>query len=217
MSAPLNLLVPDYPFAAFTFDDNVVCQQLNIQAQQGVGVVSGMELSAGSGAVLNIATGVVQNPRTVTYPGGAYTIPSNGSWYVVADWVAGTPDPMTGLSAYTFTFNIQSGPTPPGGQVCLGFVTVTGGTISSVSTHGLVMLPHMSGSQWIAGQDRMVIDDSTGVSTVQNLQGNVAIKNVLQSGDNAIIDGGYQMLVFGSFMVPTGATFTCNGQFRVIS
>ena len=217
MSATLNLLTPGYPFAAFIFDDNALCAQTNIQKQQGAGVVVGMGLSLNAGAVINIAAGTVQNPRTVTYPGGTYTVPSDGTWYVMADWVAGTPDATTGISPYTFTFSVQAGATPPGGQVCLGSVTRVSGTVTSVSTDGLVVLPHVSGAQWVAGQSRMVIDDSTGQATVQNLQGNVAIKNVLQSGDNAIINAGYQALVFGSFTVPAGATFTNNGQIRVIS
>jgi hypothetical protein len=61
----------------------------------------------------------------------------------------------------------------------------------------------------------MVIDDSTGITTVQNLQGNVAVKNVLQPGDAAVIDANYQVSIFKSFTVPPGATFTNNGLFRV--
>lgn len=203
------------PFASNIFNDNVNCAQLNIQAQQGIGVVSGMTLSTGGGSTLNIASGIVQNPRTVAYSGGTFTVPSNGTWYVMCNWVAGTPDPSTGLSAYTFSFSVQSGPTPPGGQVCLGQITMAAGTITNVSNAGLLVIPHVSGSQWIAGQSRMVIDDSTGITTVQNLQGNVAVKNVLQPGDAAVIDANYQVSIFKSFTVPPGATFTNNGLFRV--
>jgi hypothetical protein len=216
VSSPLNLLTPNNPFAAYQFDDNVECAQTNIQQQQGVGVVNGMTLSVSMGSI-SIAAGTVQNPRTVAYAGGTFSPTSNGTWYIVADWIAGTPNPSTGLSPYTWVFNIQAGATPPGGQVCLGQCVISGGVVVSVSTAGLIMLPHVSGSQWIAGQNRMVIDDLTGIATVQNLQGNVALKNVLVSGDNAIIDVDYQVLLFGFLTIPPGASLACNGMLRVIS
>lgn len=216
MSSPLNTVTPNMPFQANTFNDNAACAQLNVSAQQGSGVISGMTLSAGSGRTLNIAAGVVQNNRTVSYGGGTSTAPDNATNYVMADWVA-VVNPATGISTYTFSFSYQGSSTPPGGQVCLGRVTAISGSITAVSTAGLVVLPHVTGSQFVVGENRLVIDDSTGMATVQNLQGVLAVKDHLVSGDAGIIDAGYQVSLFGSFKVDPGATFVCNGRLRVVT
>lgn len=217
MSSNLNTFSENNTLSAVYLNDNIACQQANIQAQQGVGVISGMGLSSGGGAVINVASGWVQNPRTVYFGGGSFNLTlTNGTWYIMVNWTNAYTPPAD-FSVYTFSFSQQLSPTPPSGQVCLGQVVIAGGAVVSVSTVGLVVLPHVAGSQFIVGQSRMVADDSTGMITVENLQGNVAVKNVLQSGDAAVIDAGYQILLFGSFTVPPGATFTNNGQLRIIT
>lgn len=216
MSAPLNRLTENMPFSDFTLNDDINCQELCVYRQLGVGVVVGMTLSAGAGLTLNVAAGTVQNPRTVSYPGGTTAVPNNAINYIMCDWTT-FYNPSLGASDYTFSFSFQSSPTPPGGQVCLGRVSAASGSITNVSTLGLFVLPHVLGSQFIVGQNRLVVDDSTGLSSAQNMQSFGSNKNVLQSGDNAIINAGYQTLLFGSFTVPSGATFTCSGQLRVIS
>ena len=218
MSSQLNLLTTNQPFAANAWNENVNCQTLNIQQQQGVGVIAGMTLSLGTWPQVNVAAGYVQNPRTVQYGGGSFLMTATaGTWYIMADW-SNSYNPSTGITTYSFIFSQQSSPTPPSGQVCLGSITTTTSAfVGSPSTAGLVVLPNMTGSQFIVGQNRLVVDDSTGIATVQNMQGNVALKNILVSGDSAVIDANYQVLLFKSLTVPVGATLTVNGELRVIS
>lgn len=217
MSSQFNLLTDNQPLLANYWNENVNCQQSNIYQQQGAGVLSGMTLSFGTWPAVNVSAGWVQNPRTVAYGGGSFNMPSTaGTYYIMANWT-NAYNPGTGQTVYTFTFTAQSSPTPPSGQVCLGCIVQTTSAFVLLSTAGRFQLPRVSGFQWIAGQNRLIVDDSTGLTTVQNLQGTVAVKNALQSGDAGTISANYQALLFGSFSVPAGATFTCSGQLRVIS
>ena len=212
MSNPLNRLTQNLPFTAFTINDNVDCEELQTTQQHGSGVVIGMDLSAGALLVLNIAAGVVQNKRTVAYGGGTFSAPDNSTNYIMADWSSAV---VAGVTVYTFTFSAQASVTPPGGQVCLGRVYASGGSITKVTTEGLSVLAHQSGSQFIVGQNRIVADDSTGITTTQTLQGSIAVKDHLVSGDSATISANYQVNLFGAFKVDSGASFTCSGRLRV--
>src|SRR6185312_6233450 len=214
MSQPLSRLAANMPLTTYVVNDNTDCQERNVVQQQGSGVVNGMALSAGALLVLNIAPGYVQNRRTVPYAGGSATVPDSSTNYVMADWVSSV-DTGTGMTIYTFSFSFQAGSTPPGGQVCIGRVTASGGSITEVSTDGLFVLPHVSGSSFIIGQNRIVVDDSTGETSIQSVQGFLASKDHLVSGDSISVSSGHQVALFDSFTIDAGALFSCSGKLRI--
>lgn len=114
--------------------------------QGGRGILSGLEISAGTGLTLNIAAGVLRGLKEVTINATAAAMPAASTVYVWIDEEA----------------TVTTSPTlaDPGGTfVCLGKVVSGGSSISSVSTEGRMALLRMPDlHSLIVGNEALFVD-----------------------------------------------------------
>jgi hypothetical protein len=108
----------------------------------GRGILSGLAISAGAGLSLTIAEGYVMiDGEAMPVDDFAHVLPNNQTNYVwlTVSWNQGSQEYVAEV-LLTAT-SADPGPT----YVCLGMVTTTGGTITSVSTAGRVDLARWDG------------------------------------------------------------------------